>query len=242
MRDAHHVLLDDRAVVQHLGHVVRGRADQLHAPLESTLVGLGAMEGGQEGVMDVDHPVFPLPDELRRQHLHVARQDDEVDVVRGHQSHLLLLRLGLVFLVHGDVGERNLVRLGQPVGIRVVADDERNLAIQFAGMVAVQQVGQTVVEFRDEDRQARFDRGQRQAPGHLVFLGDRREGLIETVDAEFEAIQLPLHPHQEQAGHLVLMLIGVKDVGVVGIKKVGDGGDQALLIGAGHQQTGGISH
>jgi ribosomal protein L18 len=52
--DADHVLLDDRPLVEFAGHVVAGRADQLDAALVGLVVGLGADEAGQEGVVDVD--------------------------------------------------------------------------------------------------------------------------------------------------------------------------------------------
>src|SRR5918997_92292 len=42
VRDPHHVLLDDRALVEVLGGVVGGGADELHAPLLGPLVGTGA--------------------------------------------------------------------------------------------------------------------------------------------------------------------------------------------------------
>ena len=46
--DAHDVLLDDRAFVELLGDVVRGRADELHAALVRLHVRVGAGEGRQE--------------------------------------------------------------------------------------------------------------------------------------------------------------------------------------------------
>ena len=48
------VLLDDRPGVELLGDVVRGRADDLHAAVARALVGVGAGEGRQERVVDVD--------------------------------------------------------------------------------------------------------------------------------------------------------------------------------------------
>ena len=54
--DPHDVLLDDRPLVEVRGHVVRGRPDELDAPRERLVVGLGALERRQERVVDVDHP------------------------------------------------------------------------------------------------------------------------------------------------------------------------------------------
>jgi hypothetical protein len=54
MVDALDVLLDDRALVEVGRHVVRGRADQLHAAVVRLVVRLGALEARQEAVVDVD--------------------------------------------------------------------------------------------------------------------------------------------------------------------------------------------
>ena len=79
--DAHHVLLDDRALVEVGGHVVRGRADELDAAVEGLVVGLGALEARQERVVDVDRAARQRAAQVVGQHLHVAGQHDEVDVV-----------------------------------------------------------------------------------------------------------------------------------------------------------------
>jgi hypothetical protein len=68
------------------------------------------------------------------------------------------------------------------------------------------------------------------------------EGLVELVQAQLEAFQGPFHPHQEQAGGAVLVLVGVQDVGVVPEQEVGDGGDQAFFVRAGDQEYGGVAH
>ena len=79
VRDAHDVLLDDRAGVELLGHVVGRGADDLHAALVRAGVGVGAGEGGQERVVDVDDRHPRRLEERRAEDLHVAGQDDEVD-------------------------------------------------------------------------------------------------------------------------------------------------------------------
>ena len=48
------------------GHVVRGRADQLHAAVEGLVVGLGALEARQERVVDVDRPAGQRAAQRRR--------------------------------------------------------------------------------------------------------------------------------------------------------------------------------
>jgi hypothetical protein len=128
------------------------------------------------------------------------------------------------------------------VRVRVIADDERHLAIELASVPAVEQIGQAVVELGDEDRHARLDAGELQLPAHVVLGGHRREGLREAVQPQIEARQVPLHPHQEQPRLAVLVLVGMQDVGVVPVEKIGDGGDQTLAVGAGDEEDGGVAH
>jgi len=54
MGDPFDVLFDDRAFVEIAGHVMRSRADQLDPALVCLVIGLGALEPGQERMMDID--------------------------------------------------------------------------------------------------------------------------------------------------------------------------------------------
>ena len=78
MGHARDVLLDDRARVELLGDVVRSGADDLHAALVRLRVRVGAGEGGQERVVDVDDLRPHRLEEGRAEDLHVARQHDQV--------------------------------------------------------------------------------------------------------------------------------------------------------------------
>src|SRR5436190_8574939 len=108
-----HVLLDDRALVQLRGHVVGGGADQLDAARVGLVVGLGALEARQEGVVDVDHPALHPLAHLAGQDLHVSGQHDQVRA--GVVDHLEQLALGrrLGLRGHRDVAERDPVGSGQ---------------------------------------------------------------------------------------------------------------------------------
>ena len=79
--DPDHLLLDDRALVEVGGDVVRRRADQLHAAVVRLVVRLRALEAGQERVVDVDRAALERVAEPVGEDLHVARQHHEVDVV-----------------------------------------------------------------------------------------------------------------------------------------------------------------
>ncbi len=96
MTDPHHVLLDDRALVEVLGRVVGGGADQLDAALVGMTVGLGAGERRQERVMDVDHRTAHPREEVGGEDLHVAREHEQLGVAGELVERALLgLRLCL---------------------------------------------------------------------------------------------------------------------------------------------------
>src|ERR1022692_1325689 len=79
MRNSHHILFDDRAVVERRRHVVARGADQFDSTLECRMVRPGAYESRQERMVYVDDPGWILRDELGRQNLHVPGQHDQVD-------------------------------------------------------------------------------------------------------------------------------------------------------------------
>jgi len=59
---------------------VGGGADEFYAGVVGLLMGLAADEGRQERMMDVDNLLRVAGDEIAREHLHVPREDDEVDI------------------------------------------------------------------------------------------------------------------------------------------------------------------
>src|SRR5882672_10473959 len=107
VRDPDDILLDDGAVVEYLGNVVAGGADQLYAPLEGLVIGFRAHEGGQEGMVNVDDAVREGGDELVGEHLHVTREHGEVGFVLVDQADLTLFGLALVFFRNWNDDERD---------------------------------------------------------------------------------------------------------------------------------------
>ena len=83
-------------------------------------------------------------DEGGRQDLHVAGEDDEIDAGFGEQRELLRFDGRPSVARHRHVVERNAVEVGEgPRGL-VVADDERDVGAELTGLVAVEEIGQTV--------------------------------------------------------------------------------------------------
>ena len=75
--DADDVLFDDGAFVEGFGDVVGGGADDFDAAVVGGVIGAGAGEGGQEGVVDVEDAHGEGLHKGGAENLHVAGQDDE---------------------------------------------------------------------------------------------------------------------------------------------------------------------
>ena len=85
MVDAHHILLDDGPFVEVTRDEVGGRTDELHPTRVRLAIRVRTLEPGKEGVMDVDHAAGKRITQFWCEHLHVPREDDELDVVLLHR-------------------------------------------------------------------------------------------------------------------------------------------------------------
>ena len=252
MVDALDVLLDDRPLVEVGRHVVRGRADQLHAAVVRLVVRLRALEAGQEAVVDVDRAALQEGAELGAQDLHVARQHDQVDLPVAHQrlDLLLLCALGLGRRAGGEreMVERDAVAGGQPGEVGVVRDDPSDVDVELPEW-------------------ARNSRSFRQWPCLLTISSRRALRVSEWKVASMPkrsrtcvnspssvpgaarcAGALEVHPHEEEQPRAVVALhvaelLRVDDVAAGLVEQAGDSVDDALAVGAGQGQdefVGGI--
>ena len=62
--------------------------------------------------------------------------------------------LGLIFCDRYD-GVRDFVKVGEGLVIWVVGDNERDFAGEFAALMAVEEIDEAVIVFRDQDDHAR---------------------------------------------------------------------------------------
>ena len=138
------VLVDDGALVEVRGDVVAGSADDFDAAFVGLVVGFCAGEGGEEGVVDVDHLVLVEGTELRADDLHVAGEDDGIDPVFAEESDLALFLLAFVFRVDGEDVEGDAEALGRGAQAVVVGDDEGDFDLEFAGGVAGEEIVEAV--------------------------------------------------------------------------------------------------
>src|ERR1035438_9039921 len=108
-----------------------------------------------------------LRHELRGQNLHVAGQHHQVDAGSRQQSQLRLFSRSALRGVDRYVVEFDSMETRQSLAIRVIAHDQGNHVVQFSGLVAVEEIGQTVQIPRYEDGHPRRLRHQAQAPSHV---------------------------------------------------------------------------
>ena len=100
--------------------------------------------------------------------------------------------------------------------------------MEFSSLLSVEDVHQAVKLLRHEDRNPGNVRHHAEAPLHLKGRGRGLEFCPECT--QIERFQFPFDAHKKQAGIVVLMLIGMGNVGAVSIKEVCDGRDQAFAI------------
>ena len=235
MADARYILVDDGTGIKLGRDIVAGGTDNLHAALPGLVVGFGAHEGGQEGVVDVDDVVGVGGNHLIADNLHIACQHDERDAVLAQQLHLGGLHLGFVGVVLVDaphvVGDIEL--LGDVAQVLMVADDAGDIDSPLAGFVARQQVVEAVAHAADEDGHARALVGEVEVECHLVALRvECGKILLDLVLGDEEALQLPFNAHEEHAVLTIDILVEIDDVTFVVGDELGDLGDDARLVGA----------
>src|SRR5690606_23802830 len=76
-----YVLFNDRAGIKFLRHIMTGGPDNLYAPSERSMIGLGPRKRGQERMVDVYDLVGIPINYFGGDYLHVPGQDDKVYLV-----------------------------------------------------------------------------------------------------------------------------------------------------------------
>jgi len=92
-----------------------------------------------------------------------------------------------------------------------------------------------------QQRHLRKKIGVLYSPVHLKALGDGFKPLVKEFPGQIEILKRPFDAHEEQAQLVILVLIGVQDIGAMRIEEVGNGGHQAFPVGTINQQNGSVS-
>ena len=232
MRNASDILLDDGTIIEDTGDVVAGGADELDATRMGCVVWPRTDERRQKRVMHVDDRGWIAGDEVFREDLHVASEDDEFDAQLFEQQELMGFSFHARFCRYGNVFEPDAVEHGELFHFAMIGDDDCDFAGQFVGADAMQQVCDAVQVLRAEERDPRFLVHAAKLPAHVQFFGERREGLGEVGNIGTAIFHCPLDAHEKQAQLMILMLIGMEDVGALLVEKAGDARYQAFLVWA----------
>ena len=175
--DRDHLLMDDRACIQLRSCVVAGGADQFHAPIVGTTVGIGPGKGRQQGVVDIDDAVVMLLTEPSGKDLHVATEDRKFtrNITDGI-AHLSKGRFFSRFISRNrNMEKRKPLLLHRGTQSIVIRDHERHLDVHFFGAPAPDQVCQTVVLFTHEQHGSQRFGAVPDRPTGIDAHGNRRE-------------------------------------------------------------------
>jgi hypothetical protein len=145
-------------------------------------------------VVDVNDPLRKSTHELRRQNLHIAGEDDNINLTVLAQVDLPCFHLEFVRGGYREMVKVNTVEISEGLCVRMIADDEGNVARQFPNLVLVQQVNQAMLVARNEERKLQAVSGPGQAPDHPEFVGQLGKFLTEGSLIEVEAVKQPLDP------------------------------------------------
>ena len=112
--------------------------------------------------------------------------------------------------------------------------------MKLSSLLPVEDIHEAVKVLGYEDRNPRNLRHQPEAPMHMKLRGHDLEFQPECV--QVETFQRPFDTHKKQAGFVILMLIGVRDVGAVSIKEARDSRDESLPVWTADKKSSRICH
>lgn len=236
--DTHNILLNNRTLIQITGDKVRRSTDNLDTAVKSLVVRLSTLETGQETVMNVDDLSRHGLAQHRRQHLHVAGQDNQINVVFADQLQDASLLLGLGVGGHGEMQEGDVVGSSQGSEVGVVGNNEGDLDGELASRGAEEEVVEAVADLRDHDQHAGLGGGGDELEGHGQGLGGGLESGAQVVEGlGGRGFILEVHAHEEALAGRVAVLAAVDDVEVLLHQVGGHGVDNARAVGAGEGEN-----
>ncbi|MNP31432.1 hypothetical protein D3C76_1245520 [compost metagenome] len=123
-------------------------------------------------MVNVDGPTRDLFAQVVGEDLHVTCEHHQISAGFVDHFHQRGFLLSLGVLGHRQVDEANAFTLGHWAQIKVVGDDGGDVHVHLAFVVAIQEIGEAVVEFADHQQHAHGLAGIVQFPLHIETLGD----------------------------------------------------------------------
>ena len=136
--------------------------------------------------------------------------------------------------------EGDAVKISVAFRVDMVADNQRKIAFQFSAPLAIQQIHQAVILLGNEDGHPRTVIAQGDAPVHAELVRDGAKRAVEVLHVQAESVQIPLDTRQVVTLFARLMLLEVKNISIVTVNKLGDGGVQPLAVWALHEKNGAV--
>ena len=146
MTDRGDALSDDRTGIEFGSHVMRGRADQFHSAVMSTVIGLCSRKCGKKGMVNVDHSPVPLFGDRRGEDAHIASQDDKIwrEIFQRFSKRHFLSRSRVTRETTVDQSKRDCVLSSEIGGSCLVGNDGNNINIEFTERHPREKVGRAI--------------------------------------------------------------------------------------------------
>ena len=139
-------------------------------------------------------------------------------------------------MVEGDVADQIE---GESLA-RMIADNAHDIHVQLADPRAVEQVGQAMVEFGDEQQHLAALVTTAQPPVHAQAVREIFHACSELLEAACRAFEH--QPHEEAAGCLIVILLRVEDVAAFAGEHARDRGHQTGPILARQREYEDVLH
>jgi hypothetical protein len=164
--------------------------------------------------------------------LHIAGKDEKVGGLFDEIEDLLF-GFGFGVACDGDVVKRNAVTVGVILGVRMVRDDEWDVYVEFTASLAIEEVDEAVVVFRNEESCAQRDAAGVKSPSGVDRLGERAPVGLKFVGGNASILQGELDAHEEKTAlGIGAVLVRGGDVAVVLCDELGYFGDDAAFVRA----------
>src|SRR5574344_1974058 len=134
--DPYYILLNDRPCIQFRCNIMASRTNDFNPSFVSSMVGFCSSECGEKRVVYINDVIRIIFNHVGRYDLHVSGQYDEVNFGIFQQFHFLLFKFFPVVLIERYHMKRNSEFFANPLQIRMVANDERNIYIHFSRSVS----------------------------------------------------------------------------------------------------------
>src|SRR5438552_1703149 len=127
--------------------------------------------------------------------------------------------------------KRNVAEIEIAVGLaRMIGDNGGRDHLEFAGSPAIQDVGEAMIGFRDQQHYSAAGGAVAHLPVHAETLGNRAEAGLQRRQIDREIGGVEHDPHEEMSGLEVVELLGVQNVLPVTRKERGNSRYDAWAI------------